>query len=104
MSLDLHISVSQKAASRQRADLQLDLYSHAALFGRPLDGRSLMVRLSDFYSDAEFEIEELPLLRAELQNELNSSKSKLAMEALKGLCDVVDRAIAGNKKLFVFAD
>lgn len=85
--------------------VSLNLDEHYALFGQMLETQyKVLIRLRDYYRDADFTLQELPTLKRELEVRMEEIESLSLREKLKFILILVEEAISRKKTIAAIAD
>lgn len=104
MSLDFHISVTEKNALKTHPDLQMNVLMHTKLFSKKNDSMKFLNKIQDYYSDTIYEYKDLNFLMNEVISIVDGFNDIEVIEFLGKLQSVIIRAIELKQNLFIFAD
>ena len=103
MPLDFHIALSLRDAQRTHADLQLNDREHESICER-CEQAQILRRISDFYADAQFSPNVLPLIRIEILSILAEKITGEQKAVFEKLLHLIDKAEKAGQGIFVFCD
>lgn len=103
MALDLAILGPDGSPTRV-VSIRAKLHEHLMVAANAF-GLHLLLRMSDFYADTEFEASELPQLRWEIANILREARHDQEVSSIiEEIEQLVDNAIRENRGISVIAD